>query len=116
LSRLLGQRDKTQTSTSTGGTGHRSSTSTSTSTVRVPVLEPDQLRTLPFGTAVLLLRAARPIILTMTPWTARRDAAAVRSGRAEVERMVQAAASRNAAVHGSVVQGAVVRDASSQAG
>jgi hypothetical protein len=38
---------------------------------------------------VLLLRAARPIILTMTPWTARRDAAALRADRAEVEGMVQ---------------------------
>jgi type IV secretory pathway TraG/TraD family ATPase VirD4 len=113
LSRLIGQRDKAQTSTSTGGTGHRS---TSTSTVRVPVLEPDQLRTLPFGTAVLLLRAARPIILTMKPWTARRDAAGLRADRAGVQGMVQAAAARDVAVRGSVVQERVVRDASRQAG
>lgn len=86
LSRLLGQREKTQTSTSEGGNGHRS---TSTSTIRVPVLEPHQLRTLPFGTAVLLLRSARPIVLAMTPWTARRDAESLRAGRAHLEKVIQ---------------------------
>ncbi|MEP6650444.1 MAG: TraM recognition domain-containing protein [Lapillicoccus sp.] len=120
LSRLIGQRDKMQTSTSTGGTGHRSM-STSTSTVRVPVLEPHQLRTLPFGTAVLLLRAARPIILTMTPWTARRDAATMRADRTQLEAAIQAAAVhsgglRDAVVTGTVVREAVAGDAPSQAG
>ncbi len=86
LSRLLGQREKTQTSTSDGGNGHRS---TSTSTIRVPALEPHQLRTLPFGTAVLLLRSARPIVLDMTPWTARRDAESLRAGRAHLEKVIQ---------------------------
>lgn len=86
LSRLIGQRDKAQTSTSDGGNGHRS---TSTSTIRVPVLEPHQLRTLPFGTAVLLLRSARPIVLAMTPWTARRDAESLRAGRAQLEKVIQ---------------------------
>jgi len=86
LSRLIGQRDKTQTSTSTGGDGHRS---TSTSTIRVPVLEPHQLRTLSFGTAVLLLRSARPIVLAMTPWTGRRDADSLRAGRAHLEKVIQ---------------------------
>ena len=86
LSRLIGQREKTQTSTSTGGNGQRS---TSTSTIRVPVLEPNQLRTLSFGTAVLLLRSARPIVLTMSPWTARRDAVSLRASRAALEQMIQ---------------------------
>ena len=118
LSRLIGQRDKTQTSTNTSssGTGHRSSTSTSTSTVRAPVLEPHQLRTLPFGTAVLLLRAARPIILTMTPWTGRRDATALRADQARLEALIQEAVVREAVVHGAMAQKAVVRDAQAQAG
>ena len=55
LSRLIGQREQVTTSTSRGGDGRRT---TSTSTTTVPVLEPAQLRTLPFGTAVLLMRAA----------------------------------------------------------
>jgi len=118
LSRLIGQRDKTQTSTNTSssGTRHRSSTSTSTSTVRAPVLEPHQLRTLPFGTAVLLLRAARPIILTMTPWTGRRDATALRADQARLEALIQEAVVREAVVHGAMAQKAVVRDAQAQAG
>lgn len=86
LSRLLGQRDKTQISTSDGGNGHRT---TSTSTTRVPVLEPHQLRTLPFGTAVLLLRSARPIGLAMRPWTSRRDADFLRATRADLEKVIR---------------------------
>lgn len=82
LSTLIGQRDHTTTTTSRGRDGH---TNRSTSTTKVPILEPAQLRTLPFGTAVLLLRAARPIGLTLTPWTERPDAAALTADRRLVE-------------------------------
>ncbi len=82
LSTLIGQRDKATTTTSRGRDGH---TSTSTSTTQVPILEPARLRTLPFGTAILLLRAARPIALTLTPWTARPDAAQLTADRLRVE-------------------------------
>lgn len=88
LSRLIGQREEKHTSTSVGADGRRS---TSTSTTRVAVLEPHQLRTLPFGTAVLLLRSARPIMLSLSPWTTRRDAARLRSDRAELEAVIQGA-------------------------
>jgi type IV secretion system protein VirD4 len=46
----------------------------STSTRRMPILPPDVIRTLPFGTGILLARTAPPILLTMTPWTDRPDA------------------------------------------
>jgi type IV secretory pathway TraG/TraD family ATPase VirD4 len=82
LSTLIGQRDHTSTTTSRGRDGH---VSRSTSISKVPILEPAQLRTLPFGTAVLLLRAARPIGLTLSPWTVRPDAAALTADRRLVE-------------------------------
>lgn len=74
LSTLLGQRDETTTSTSRGPDGRRT---TSTTRTRVPLYEPAALRTLPFGTALLLMRAAPPITLTLRPWINRRGANAL---------------------------------------
>jgi hypothetical protein len=51
----------------------------------VPILDTGQLRTLPFGQAVLLLRSAPPILLRLQPWTCRRDAAQLQANRAKVE-------------------------------
>ena len=82
LSTLIGQRDEAHTSTTQSRDGH---TTTSTSTSQVPILPPAKLRTLPFGTAVLLLRAAPPIALTLRPWTRRADAARLRADRAATE-------------------------------
>ena len=72
LSKLIGQRQEQQVSTSRGPDGRRT---TSTTTTQVPVCEPAALRTLPFGTAILLMRATAPLTLTLTPWTKRADAA-----------------------------------------
>jgi type IV secretion system protein VirD4 len=88
LSKLIGQRPERQTNTSTGSDGRRS---TSTSTHQVPIIEPGRLRTLPFGTAVLLLRAARPILLSMRPWTARKDAKRLRAQRRQLEEAIHRA-------------------------
>lgn len=88
LSRLIGQRREKQTSTSHGADGRRT---TSTTTTTVPILEPGQLRTLPFGTAVLLMRAAPPIDLTMTPWTKRKDAKFLAGDRLVVEEVIHRA-------------------------
>jgi len=88
LSRLIGQREELQTSSSTSTDGRRS---TSTSTSRVAVMEPHRLRTLPFGTAVLLLRSAKPIILAMTSWVDRCDGARLRASRTELEGVIQSA-------------------------
>ena len=41
---------------------------------RVPVMPPDAVRTLPFGTALVLLRSAPPVVTDLRPWTARKDA------------------------------------------
>lgn len=41
-------------------------------TRRVAIMPPDRIRTLPFGTALILLRSARPIVTALRPWTKRR--------------------------------------------
>lgn len=71
LSQLVGERDEQTVSTSRDPRGGRS---TSTAVRRVPVLPPDAIRTLPLGTAVLLLRATRPIVLDLQPYHQRPDA------------------------------------------
>ena len=63
--------------------------STSTSVRTVPVLPAAALRTLPFGTGVLLLRQTRPAVIDLASWTRRRDAAALRSDQAEVEALAR---------------------------
>ncbi len=68
VSRLLGDIDETTRSQSRGHAGERSTT---TSLRTVPVLPPAVLRTLPFGSAVLLLRHARPAIIDLAPWPSR---------------------------------------------
>jgi type IV secretory pathway TraG/TraD family ATPase VirD4 len=88
LSRLIGQRDERQFSESTGTDGRRSRSS---STRQVPILDSSQLRMLPFGTAVLIYRSARPIVLSMRPWTQRDDATALEDGRRRLETLIQRA-------------------------
>jgi type IV secretion system protein VirD4 len=86
LSKLIGTRPKQVTSRSTGHDGRHS---TSTSTSDVPILTPAELRTLPFGSAVLLLRSAPPIALTMSPWTKRRDAKELTAARLDLEQKIR---------------------------
>lgn len=86
LSTLIGDRDETTDSVTTDGYG---SHSTQRSLRRVPILPPDVLRTLPFGTGVVMLRTARPIITTLRPWPKRADAAQLREDRAHVERLLR---------------------------
>lgn len=68
LSALIGDRDENTESWSRDAGGRRS---TSTSVRRVPILDTGALRTLPFGTGVLLLRTAPPILLDLEPWPER---------------------------------------------
>ncbi|WP_034723025.1 type IV secretory system conjugative DNA transfer family protein, partial [Intrasporangium chromatireducens] len=91
LSRLIGSTREPVHSHTTGADGHRT---TSTSTVDVPILDPSALRTLPFGTGILLLREAPPIALTLRPWTARKEAAALRRSRVELEEAIRRANTR----------------------
>jgi hypothetical protein len=70
LSALIGDRDETTWAETRGGDGTRSRSS---SLRRVPVLDPGRLRTLPFGSAVLLLRSVPPAVVRLHRWTDRRD-------------------------------------------
>lgn len=88
LSKLIGTRPKDVTSRSTGHDGRHS---TSTSTSEVPILTPAELRTLPFGSAVLLMRSAPPIALTMSPWTKRKDAKSLTAARQDLEQRIRGA-------------------------
>jgi type IV secretion system protein VirD4 len=59
----------------------------------VPVMDSSRLRMLPFGTAVLMLRAARPIVLSMTSWAKRADAAELQRSRRRLEGVIERASS-----------------------
>jgi len=82
LSRLIGQRTDKQHTENVSGDGHRSR---STSTHQVPIMDSSRLRMLPFGTGVLLLRAARPILLDLHSWKTRKDAPHLRADQARLE-------------------------------
>ncbi len=88
LSTLIGQRDKHTTTASRGPDGRRTST---TAVTQVPILEPAALRTLPFGTAILLMKSAPPIALTLRKWTDRKDAKTLTADRAAAEATIRGA-------------------------
>jgi len=90
LSKLIGQRDERKYTESIGADGHRSRSS---SLHETPVMDTSRLRMLPFGTAVLMLRAARPIVLSMKLWTKRPDAAALQLSRRRLEGVIERASS-----------------------
>lgn len=66
LSALIGERDDLTDSISVGDYGSRS---LQRSTRRIPVMPPETIRALPFGTALMLLRSAPPIVADLTRWT-----------------------------------------------
>jgi type IV secretory pathway TraG/TraD family ATPase VirD4 len=82
LSAMIGERDERTDTTSVGDHGSRS---LQRSTRRVPVMPPETIRTLPFGTALILLRSSAPIVTDMLPWTARHDAQRIRDERTGIE-------------------------------
>lgn len=83
VSRLLGEIDEPTQTLSRGRAGERTS---STSLRQVPVMPPSVLRTLPFGTGILLLRHARPVVIDLHAWPDRPDADRLLAGRAGIER------------------------------
>jgi type IV secretion system protein VirD4 len=88
LSRLIGQRTDKQHTENISRDGHHSR---STSTHQVPIMDGSRLRMLPFGTGVLLLRAARPILLDLHSWKSRKGAAVLRAEQARLEtKIIQA--------------------------
>jgi type IV secretion system protein VirD4 len=92
LSRLLGDVEVAETSEHV----RAGETSTSTSARHRPIMTTAQLRTLPAGQAVVLLRTSDPIHLTLAPWTARPDANRLQAAKTELEEIIRAAAARPA--------------------
>ena len=88
LAALIGDRDEHTDSTSIDAYGGRSS---QRSLRRVPIMAPDILRTLPFGTGLTLLRTAPPIITDLRAWTTRPDATNLSTHRDEIEALLRAA-------------------------
>ena len=86
LTTLIGERDETTDSTTIGDQGTRSA---QRSIRRVPLMPPDAIRTLPFGTALVLLRSAPPIITRMRTWTTRPDAAQLKADRTSIETLLR---------------------------
>lgn len=86
LTTLIGERDEVTDSTTVGDHGSRSA---QRSIRRVPIMPPDAIRTLPFGTALVLLRSAPPIVTRMRTWTDRPDAAQLRTDRTGIENLLQ---------------------------
>lgn len=86
LTTLIGERDEVTDSTTIGDQGSRSA---QRSIRRVPIMPPDTIRTLPFGTALVLLRAAPPIVTRMRTWTSRPDAAQLRADRTDIEILLE---------------------------
>ncbi|OJV75511.1 MAG: type VI secretion protein [Cellulomonas sp. 73-92] len=82
VARLLGEIDELVETRTSGRSGERSS---STSVRSMPVMPPAVLRTLPFGTGVLLLRQTKPAVIDLHPWTTRRDTTVLRADQAVVE-------------------------------
>jgi type IV secretion system protein VirD4 len=79
LSKLIGERQVRETSETVSSWD--SGRSTYTTTRYRPILEPADIRRLEVGTGLLLLRSAPPIMLSLRPWTARRDSARLLSER-----------------------------------
>ncbi|MGP5292749.1 type IV secretory system conjugative DNA transfer family protein, partial [Brachybacterium tyrofermentans] len=80
LSTLIGERDDLTDTVTLGDHGSRSN---QRSVRRIAIFPPDRIRRLPFGTAIVLLRAAPPIVTDLQPWPSRTDAAQLTSDRAE---------------------------------
>ena len=87
LSTLIGERDESTDSTTIGDRGSRSA---QRSIRRVTIMPPDTIRTLPFGTGLIMLRAAPPIIARLQMWTKRPDGKALLADRAEIEALMRA--------------------------
>jgi type IV secretion system protein VirD4 len=93
VTQLIGEREHVDVSTTRESGGGRHVTE---STRQRSVLEPSVIRRLRVGHGLLLLRAARPIVLTLRPWTSRRDAIRLRVERASVEETLRVGATHGA--------------------
>ena len=89
IARLVGERKEREISETSQPGGGRS---VSSSMRDRPILGPAMIRSIGSGHALLLLRSAKPIMLTLKPWTARADAKALNVNRQAVEQTIQQSA------------------------
>ena len=87
LKTMFGERDDVTESTTTD---HLGNVSVQRAVRRVPVLSEDQIRTVPAGMAITMLRSTRPIITDLRPWTVRPEAATLSDDQGEVEELIRA--------------------------
>lgn len=86
LATLIGERDEYTDSITLGDHGTRSN---QRSIRRVPILPPDRIRTLPFGTGITLLRSTPPIVTNLRAWPTRPDAQQLRTDRDTLEALLR---------------------------
>ena len=92
LAQLIGEREIPEVSTTRQAGGGRNVTE---STCQRNILDPSDIRLIKIGHGLLMLRAARPIMLTLRPWTQRADSDELRRQRVLVEESLRTAASRS---------------------
>lgn len=89
IAQLIGERDHPEVSTTHQSGGGRNISET---TRQRSILDPSMIRSIKVGHGLLMLRAAKPIILTLQPWTARADAKELRVERTAVEESLRTGA------------------------
>jgi type IV secretion system protein VirD4 len=84
ISRLMGETRAREYRTTRGPAG----TSVQVGKEWRPVLSAEEVRTLEFGKAVVVARAARPVEVKLTPWWERKDGDEIAAGKADTEAKV----------------------------
>ncbi len=96
LTKLIGERDWPETTTTRQSRGLvGGERSISETTRQRAILGPSTIRLIRVGHALLMLRAAKPIMLNLCPWTQRRDAPTLKVHRHEVEDMLRSGAQQH---------------------
>lgn len=101
ISAIVGERDDLTASATHQGWASMVPASMQESVRRVPILSPDQVRQLPFGLGLLMLRSAPPVIVDLKPWRKRNDADQLAASATDMEgRISSAFAAQQAAQQG----------------
>jgi len=89
LTQLIGDRESPEVSTTRQSGGGRNVTESSR---QRSILDPSDIRRIKVGHGLLMLREARPIMLTLRPWTSRTDAKELKDQRAALEESLRSGA------------------------
>lgn len=91
ISAIVGERDDLTASATHQGWASMVPASMQESVRRVPILSPDQVRQLPFGLGLLMLRSAPPVIVDLKPWRKRKDADELAASATDMEGRISSA-------------------------